>query len=297
MKNNTIFVISFILYLMSFLTTVDSTAQEYIPMNFEQGVWINEKFNGGDFSYTQRYCDGDTLIDNRLSHKLYEIEGWPKLGEPGLDLYGPKLIGFIYEDEDRRVFYKAPVEDTFKIAYDYNLELGDTIDLGDPTYGDYFQFIINEIDSIEICGIFHKRYIHDLFGGSFPYTLTEGIGFSNGILGFLGLMDFEASDQLLCYTEWQNPDCEDCYILLSTNKRSIRISVFPNPANEEIFLSSSNLVVNAIVYNELGFEIIRINNLQSNQIIIPTNNLGSGLYLIKLFFIDQSSSTVKFIKN
>jgi hypothetical protein len=74
-------------------------------------------------------------------------------------------------------------------------------------------FSITKTDSIEYCGKYHKRFI---LNSQPPETLIEGIGFSNGLLGFQNDPSIgESYYELYCYTEWNNLQCPDCELLLN----------------------------------------------------------------------------------
>ena len=138
-------------------------SQDYIPMNFNDGVW-DEYFTEpppGNSEEITKFCCGDTTIGNLMYYKLYE----EKLVEPylGDHYYTPSsLIGFIRNSENRTVQYIPKGEKDPVTIYNFNVSLGDTI------YGvnQWEYFVVKVIDSVEIAGRYHKRYSE--FGFGYP---------------------------------------------------------------------------------------------------------------------------------
>ena len=280
-------------FLLLFLPPLEIFAQKYIPVNFEKGVWIDEGYvKEMSRSKSQFYCKRDTVVEGNDVFRLYELDGWPKIIEPGYDIYGPTLVGYIFENENKQVMFKYKDDPDFMMAYDFNIELGDTIDQGG------YMFIVNDIDSVEYCGRYHKRYINNLRPGAlFPYTLTEGIGFANGLLGFYGIIEGEAYEFLLCYTEWENSECAECEILVGENEKLVTSSVYPNPARESIRITSNSPIASLTLYNITGESVYVQEDIYVSSVEVQINGLPQGLYLIRIEHLDKYTSTSRFIKN
>ncbi|WP_159020665.1 leucine-rich repeat domain-containing protein [Algibacter sp. L3A6] len=79
---------------------------------------------------------------------------------------------------------------------------------------------------------------------------------------------------------------------LSTNKHELTPSfkLFPNPATNTIRVSKK--VVSAIIYSTLGKEIRTFNNQKEFDI----SNLSNGLYLFKAKFENNTTETIRFVK-
>ncbi|WP_179353237.1 T9SS type A sorting domain-containing protein [Winogradskyella vidalii] len=73
-----------------------------------------------------------------------------------------------------------------------------------------------------------------------------------------------------------------------------KITMFPNPANTEISISSKNSMDTIKFYNVLGKEVLVVNP-KSNNSIIDISNLKSGIYIVKLTADGKTTST-KLIK-
>ena len=206
-----IFVAIFMLY-AAFAYSLNVFSQEYIPMNFSNGVWIEENYTKGIIEIIQHYCIGDTMIKEIEYKKLYkasiiddQISNYP-------DTVAPYYIGAIRNNDSRQIEFIQALKDSAIVIYDFDIELNDTIEKGAEL------FIVNSIDLIEICGSYHKRYIQMYYDENFSESLIEGIGYTNGLLGYFYDFNFfsESTYSLKCYSEWNNELCSNCEIILSS---------------------------------------------------------------------------------
>lgn len=74
-----------------------------------------------------------------------------------------------------------------------------------------------------------------------------------------------------------------------------KITLYPNPANTEITIQSMESIQSIRIYNTLGSNIKTIENIQSNQIIIPVIDFANGMYMVEIA-TENDLSTIKFIK-
>ena len=84
----------------------------------------------------------------------------------------------------------------------------------------------------------------------------------------------------------------------SIQSRNVNISVYPNPAKEELFISINNLKANSNAYFELyniAGEKVIAQNITGNNVRLDLSNLSKGLYLLKTN-VGVELSTVKIIK-
>jgi hypothetical protein len=282
------------IYIVFFITPY-TAAQDYIPMNFDNGRWFVEVFEyGGYFERIQLYCDGDTVINDQMYSRLFQNKFiLIPPGEFFTDTIVREYIGAIRNADNRLVIFRSAFSDTAAIIYDFNLSIGDTI------YGEVDNFIINGIDSVEYCGIYHKRYIQQLNGGSYDETLIEGIGFSNGILGYFYPFDNggENTRVLECYMEKDNQECPACENLLNVTPRSLCTEVYPIPTNNNIIIKSVKQIIQIRLLNIFGSQVF--NREYNNQLIIEESiaALSPGIYIIELFFSDSSRTAVHIIRN
>ncbi|GAJ19261.1 unnamed protein product, partial [marine sediment metagenome] len=108
--------------------------------------------------------------------KLYEY----KIYYPIYGLWDTSFAyyGAIRNTIDKKVVLIRATQKNPDIIYDFNLDIGDSIKHG---YGSHAGLTVDYIDSVEYCGVFHKRYITD----SLPHdlhALIEGIGSTYGFI-------------------------------------------------------------------------------------------------------------------
>jgi len=63
---------------------------------------------------------------------------------------------------------------------------------------------------------------------------------------------------------------------------SSKTVLFPNPANDNITISSQNNLQSVTIYNVLGAQVMQESNLNSKSIEVNISNLPSGVYLVKV---------------
>lgn len=268
-------------------------AQDYIPFSFEKGRWFVEVFEKGGYQeWIQIYCKGDTVINNQEYYKLFQNK---LILEPQGDLIPDTLIGLylgaIRNAENKQVIFKSLFEDTPTVIYDFNLSIGDTIK------GFLENFIIDDIDSVEYCGIYRKRYIQEL-RTPLEEILIEGIGYSNGLLGyFYPFKNGESTRVLKCYTEVENYECPTCENLLSTATYETETIIYPIPAESSIAIKSSTPISQMRIISISGTEAISSN--YNNQLFIQEciEDISPGVYLIEIVFFDSTKKTSVIIKN
>lgn len=265
-------------------------------MNFDKGRWFVEVFEyGGYYERIQVFCNGDTVINSQVFSKLFQNKFI--LIPPGEVYFTDTIIGeymgAIRNAENKQVIFWSASADTAAIIYDFNLSIGDTIS------GEVEDFIINHIDSVEYCGIYHKRYIQLLDGGLFDETITEGIGFSNGLLGYFYRFDNRGENTriLKCYTEMDNNECPTCENLLGIVPYDFETIVYPIPADNYFVIKSSKPISHLRIINISGTEAFF--SEYSNQLFVQESieDFLPGVYLIEIMFVDNTKKTSVIIKN
>ena len=91
-----------IIPILTFLIPVLAFGQEYKEMNFKSGIWLTEDHTymlGSE--YIQHFCDGDTLIGDKLYYKLYKyVFIYPFYAPPDSGLY---YLGAIRNTKNKEV--------------------------------------------------------------------------------------------------------------------------------------------------------------------------------------------------
>lgn len=74
-------------------------------------------------------------------------------------------------------------------------------------------------------------------------------------------------------------------------KETAEISLFPNPANTEVNIRSSEKVSMVMVYDNIGQVVVQ-NNFENTNVKINTSNFAKGIYQVKIEFTDKNIATV-----
>lgn len=74
---------------------------------------------------------------------------------------------------------------------------------------------------------------------------------------------------------------------------SIKTFVFPNPANDQVTVKSTEMINSIQIFNNMG-QMVYASTVNGNEITIPTTNLNAGIYFLKVNTA-KSSQNVKLI--
>ena len=279
-----------LLWLFVFDLGLSVRAQEYTKFNFQQGIWLEEEYEKMDHSlYRQSYCENDTIINDHQFYKLFEST--ISLYEPGLypDTVLHKYLGAIRENESKQVFFKGIYDSIPEIIYDFNLQLGDTFRLWSTNN------IVSSIDSIEVCGKVRKSYT--ISNPNMLETLVEGIGFSNGLLGYEKVPSSgEYYNRLACYTEQNNSSCSDCSLILGQKNYTSSLVLSPNPVHDILNLQSVKNISSIKIFNLLGTVLHSENNLNSHFCFVNLVELQPDLYIVRIQYLDNSITSSIILK-
>jgi hypothetical protein len=248
-------------------------------MNFDSGIWIEHySIKEGERRYAQHYCDGDTVINDTVYSKLYEyaISYFYPIYYP--DTIQSYYIGAIRNNSNKQIEYVRTWQNSPEIIYDFNLNIGDTIKTG---YGSDWDISVSDIDSVNICGTYHKRYI--IFSNSSPgLSFTEGIGCTWGLIDPISY--FESYSWLDCYTEMENNQCDYCELLLKVNdlkRNQSGIRLGSNPVRDEIQIIAEQGIDIVTIYTLTGSKIVQMNGQQRNSMIVPID-YSPGIYILSI---------------
>lgn len=79
------------------------------------------------------------------------------------------------------------------------------------------------------------------------------------------------------------------------NNKLSQVSLYPSPANNELFINDLDGKVNRIeIYNVLGKKVLE-KSLSASSQALNTSNLANGMYLVKLSDANNNSATKKII--
>lgn len=279
---------------------------EYYPILNENLSWQIRYFAGfeelpsgaGHFFLGSDTVIGGHLYSRLLGHPTYATDDSPYpnyITDPSLTL---ETNLFMREDVESRTVYMYDIEDSLdKLMYDFSLEVGDTL------FSEFSQgeFVITQVDTITLLNGEHRKMFYSNVG--VPYI--ESIGGINGIQeqiwyplsgGFSSLECVRIGSELI----WSEGASGSCIGFLSTNDRTSleqTVSLFPNPAIEEIWLEIENLKgsINYQVIDFLGKKWDEGRIVHPSQ-TIDISTLPVGVYLIQLSNIQGIVSSKKIVK-
>jgi hypothetical protein len=237
------------------------------------------------FTYTKwkRYkVAGDTIIGSYSYKKVIVAKntGLPN-GFPTVVPYGPDSFSFAYRNDalNKKVYYLDPTGGLNKdtLWYDFNLNVGDTLkpNFSTGTFVSIDRYIVQSIDSVSICGVYHKRFSFNC--GLFPQLdLIEGYGFKDFFVNTLFLRcPFEqnpifSTEVTTCIAGAINE--------VGLNKKTL--SVFPNPNNGQ-FTIQSKTKGDYVILNELGQTLQTFQTNGENNYSVNLKGLANGIYFLK----------------
>jgi hypothetical protein len=281
------------LLLLSLITvtfSIKAQTSVYHPFPDSNAVW-NFHFqwycfaNGTADEYYSITFSGDTTISSQTYHKL----NTPFVRSFSTGICGGSLIGYkgaIRQDTvARKIFFVPPSDSAEQLLYDFNMQVGDTI----QGYLDYFGLpaIIQSIDSILIGNSFRKRWNLSCYG----IQVIEGIGNTYGLIEYLPGCATDFPDYTLtCFSQNEEtlyPDmtsnCELITSVKSISGRGIVATLSPNPFNStatftvNIHLGNTELKI----YNALGKQ-VRQQRINSLSTTIHRDRLSNGIYFYQV---------------
>ena len=75
-----------------------------------------------------------------------------------------------------------------------------------------------------------------------------------------------------------------------------KTTLFPNPAQEQFTVSHTNTLQSVSVYNVLGSEILKKENINANTLVVDISAIPSGAYLVKVVTDSKNESVSRLIK-
>ena len=265
----------FLTFMFIFLINSISFGQSFLSID---KVWNVERSNFGN-SLEVYKIDGDSLINSILYDQIWasfdSIDTW-------------SFQGLLREDSNI-VYYKPPTFDE-GVLYNFNLNIGDSAYIVNMHSGPTnIPIYITDIDTIEYLGIPLKRWYIDGYSGEY---WVDGIG---SLFGPLHTKYYEVitcpSWILICCHQnsellYLSPYITECFPLeLSINYvENSDVNIRPNPVKQNsVFIIEMNSVLLSVeIINSIGVVIKRYNSLNSNVLKVKTNNLISGMYIIRI---------------
>lgn len=289
-------------------------AQEWAPVG---ATWhYTERFFMGftplEIDYIKIESVKDTVVDGITCKKLTKRHNVACADRP--------YVEYMYSQNGKVYFYDAGFS-TFQVLYDFSADQGDSwiIKIKNYTNPDDTDSLIVTVDSIDFITIneieLKRLYVTNLFLNevvpNFTYnaTIIESIGdliyMFNFFPSFAFACDGNYSDGLRCYEDsviglWETGIADSCTYIKSwtgvRNNENSRITIYPNPVEEYIYISSEQISPCRYRILEITGREILSGEIASNRIMIQ--NLPKGLYILEL---SSSSDTLisrqKILKN
>ncbi len=247
----------------------------------------------GRFSTDIYVIEGDTIV-NSLNYNII----WASSDSLSTWQYQGLLR------EDSNIVYYIPPNGDEGVLYNFNLEIGDTAYVNNVLCSDIPIYVI-DIDTVEYFGISRKRW---LLGedGNIRESWVEGIGSLNGPLHtkfeycmvgpFWELLCFHNNDSLE-YIMYGQTDCYQNTVGIEEINGKNKIFIKPNPVikGNPIEMEMNFVPVKIDIFNSSGMLIQRLTSFQNQIMKIETNDLETGLYLIKVTNQENKIQTSKII--
>jgi len=255
------------------------------------------------YSFFNKF-DGDTLINNQNYTKIYRafdefMTEW-------------ELHGFIRKTENK--YYLRNLANEVGLAYDFNVNVGDSLFIDNPFAFYPFQAEVIEIDSvyIEPANEYRKRIklIGPFSNSNYIESWIEGIGSNAGIVYSgcqMGQLTGSAMYTLLCYYEsdeliYKNQYFPLCFYPIvgipSNYHKENNTRIFPNPVKNVSHLildfpGHHNLTIR--IFNSTGNVVEEYKITTPYKISINSVNYPKGIYFYQVSEENQQIINEKFI--
>ena len=296
------------LFLLSLLllTLTGAKAQSSFPLLDTNAIWTSF-WNGYPFpeNLLHKLC-GDTTIDGVVYAKLYESRD----SVFNLSSIKTQYAGGI-RDSSGYIFFRRKHENAGRLLYNFKANVNDTVGYVYFDTGDSAAAHIGSIDSVQIQGIYRKRW--NMAGTQIfrPASWIEGIGSTAGLLlpyshcpdlsfGCGYLLCYKNTNQLL----YQDTTYNTCYVnvgLRESEKNKATIRIYPHPLSDE----STMEIQDANHLKDLSISIYSIHGqlLRTEEIINPRfhllskGNLTKGLYFFTIHAKGSQLTSGKLLVN
>ena len=268
----------------------DSNAVWNIQCSFY--CWLPPYDIGGK-SYSITFSN-DTVIGSQSYHKLIIPFDPPYTsicggGPAQLNVYK----GAIRQDSSiKKVFIVPPTYNTEQLLYDFNMQVGDTV----QGYIASCTIIVKSIDSVLVGSSYRKRWLVG-FPATSPFHIDfiEGIGSTYGLVELFPCPTDQPDISINCFKQngqslypSTTTNCELITSVNSIDKISNEINIFPNPSNGSFTIDLDNAVIKEIKLYDLLGNIIFCKQT-NNQTKFNIDNLQRGVYILTL--IDKNNRT------
>jgi len=281
--------------LVLLITILSAKAQTSVYYSFpdSNAYWCQtmQWFDGTcdhNYNFTSSFCN-DTIINSMTYHQIQESGfEYSSLCMSGGYNYWCCLP--IREDSSqRKVYYYDNFNQVEKMMYDFNLQIGDTLDATKVIWGSpNYIHIVTSVDSILINGQYRKRFNYSgpFTSGCSDSSIIEGIGGISGLRSgpstcfeyFASLISFEKNG-IGMY-----PDSAANCSVISGIKNIVTdnyLHIYPNPATDKINVTlNSNEVSEIILYDISSRKLLQ--QQFTSSVTLNMEQFANGIYIYEV---------------
>jgi Secretion system C-terminal sorting domain len=272
----------FLFFVFIFYTKAFS--QVYVPFPNE-GIWYQESILQ-DSPFNRRalnsffYINGDTSIQGKIYHKLYENRS-----QGAYVAYK----GALRATANKEVFYRAKTDTIENLLYKFGLSVGDSLNFPLRRINKIVKVLA--VDSISIGGVFRKRYSLDTqhLGDNNKDYWIEGIGSTKGLFYSYSGDEFENTETLLCFENksgviYKARINEGCFLSSIGNEFNTQnnIKLYPNPFLESVTLESPLSISGDFELFDITGKQLRKEAFEGTTFEFHRKGLTAGVYIFKI---------------
>ena len=263
---------------------------------FEPGTsWTYNYQNwSGPDHYQVNFEISESVLAGQACAKMETVGEYPFLCAPFETPF------YFYESNDS-VFYASEVDNTFRLAYNFNAEPGDSWDFSIPLPEgviEPYTVEVIEVNSLVVDGNNLKEMILNYQNVSeqpqteiFPeeFSVIEFIGSTKGLFvpfGQLAFCDAETAIHLQCFNSssisYINPDFETCFLSVHDIQNPLMLTFYPNPATDFITLETPFEYNSKVRIIQPDGKSVLFNTITSQSARIDLPQLSSGVYFVEI---------------
>lgn len=260
-----------------------------------EGVYFDLPFGNDYYSGASQFCaaSGDTSFNGHSYIKIYEADSSGTIYN-----VPPKLI----REEQDRVYYFWPLENTDTLLYDFSLQAGDTAHVFNPQQLGGI-VTVDSVGQLQIGNQLRKCIYLNYVSGEAVFNQTnyfqadynpvkwiEGIGSNDGLFyPYGGAVVVDGITFLTCFRENDTLKYGSICNLIYTETREPMASetseVFPNPSSGKFTVSIADNVqipFTISVKNIFGQTVMEKQDLKSHEIGFDLSGVADGNYLMEI---------------
>lgn len=282
-------------------------SQGYVPMVVENAHWFIHVWDFDGSRHTNAFViREDTIVNGVNFKKLNQQDLFPNNSDGPFEVLSEKLMGLIREDTlTKQVFYQRIEyykwggycqDNTGELIYDFGTQVGDTIVNCGVIMNEDYPFTVDSIGYENRYGLNRKVLYTYEPGIDNPIEhLTEGIGYSRGLLGS-GSNLFQTADHSVFMFDYCIGTDWDCGLLTSINELDLSsdISIAPNPVIDRLVVNNqSDKRIQKVQILSIDGSIL----LESSDVTnIDLSQLAQGVYLVHLQLEQGYYATSRVVK-